>query len=204
MVDQHDFYTCVVPVQGPFVQPEALAFVHSFDSGIIPLWRKQRMFPPGTNAWSDIVTVSHIIIGRHIRDHVVPRQEFYVEMPLNADFEPPNLLEFPMTVTNTWDGGPDGIIPFDMSGAMVLWEKHLDNLTSATERVEEKQRRDRADFERAQRENAEDLEDRRRRLEKAVKPLLDKMTPRDWIEQYMAHKGRRRPLKAYAFHGRSA
>lgn len=161
------------------------------------------MFPPGTNAPSDIVTVSHIFLGRHVRDHTCPRQQFYVEMPSNADFERPNQLEFPMTVKNFWDGGPDGIIPFDMLGARIVWEKHLDDATPASERLAETQKREREDLEKAQKAVKDDLEDRRQRLEKTVQPLLDKMTPRDWYQQYMAHQGRRRPSVAYAFLGRS-
>jgi hypothetical protein len=203
MVDRHDFYTCVPPAQGPFVQPEALAFVHSFDPGVIPLWRKQRMLPPGTNAKKDIVTVSHIIIGRHVRDPLGPKQLFYVEMPFNADFPRPNYLDFPMTVKNTWDGGPDGIIPFDMAGARVLWEKHLDDMTSVMEAMLAKEQRDHEDLEETRRKVAEDLEDRRQRLEKTLQPLLDKMTPRDWAEQFMAYHGRRKPPRTYVFHGRS-
>jgi len=124
-------------------------------------------------------------------------------MPLHADFPVPNYLDFAMTVKNTWDGGPDGIIPFDMGGAKLLRERFLDDMTSAEERFKESEARSRRALEKARQEVKDELEDRRQQLEKAVQPLLDKMTPRDWIEQLMAHGGRRKAPRAYAFHGRS-
>jgi hypothetical protein len=197
-----DFYTCVCPVGGPFVQPEALAFVHEFDPGVIPIWRKQAMLPPGKNAPDDVVVVSHLGIARHLVDYYGPQQLFYVEMPFEAKHPRPNFLEHMLVMPNTWDGGPDGVIPFDMEGAKLLWELYLDEMTTGVEAYDVHEREESERKEREALARAEEDAYKRRAIWKNVSPLVERMTMRDW-EEGLAQR-RRKPRQPYVFLGRSA
>jgi hypothetical protein len=105
-----DLYTCVAP-PGYEKDPAITEAIHSFDPGVIPIWRIQVWLPP--HSFEPMLAVHHGI-GRHYPYPRQLRREFHVEMPQMATHPVPNFLDciFEDQEANGYVG-PGTYLPWD-------------------------------------------------------------------------------------------
>jgi hypothetical protein len=113
MLDREDFYTCVPDVMY-LPDPVAVAAIHEFDPGMIPMLRKVLWLRPG--GVEPFLSVHHVL-ARYVPDRRGAGAGFRVEMPLEPTHEAPNVIECVLKAPSPdeADGGPPAYRPFDMS-----------------------------------------------------------------------------------------
>jgi hypothetical protein len=191
-----DFYTCVPPVDRQF-DPSVLELIHSFDAGIIPIWRKQRYLRPGGKVPE---TFTHFGIARRVDTPSRNRLVLNVEMPEGEEYRRPNEL---IAIYEAQDetlmhhGGPGAYLPVDMRLYWTiinqfLWA-HVDWNKDAARRVEavEARKRKRAEDARAE------AEEKGREFDKWAQRQLDK--PGDSIRGFLEYRARMRARKPRPF-----
>lgn len=185
-----DWYTCVKPVDAPYVDEEVIKAIQAFDPSIIVLWRRQRYLRPGR---TEPETFTHLALGRHVK---VPTREmvlFHVEMPEDAEHEVPNELIL------VWEyfgedryfkgGGPGGHMPCDMRLYWFL-RHQFNNLRSGRTVALERERRIRDLHDRRRKQLRDELEYRQKHLDAFVMNQLDQ--PGDSVRGYAEYAARAR------------
>jgi hypothetical protein len=107
-----DQYTCVPPV-GYEKDPAVTAAIHTFDPGVIPIWRIQNWIAPGEEAPKQYV---HHGFSRYYPHPRRLRRGFVCPVPAGHRGETPNFLDFILEDQETLDfrrGGPGGFVPWD-------------------------------------------------------------------------------------------
>lgn len=185
-----DSYTCVPPTDRT-VDKAVLKAVHDFAPDLIPLWRKQQYIPPGG---TQPFTVSHLCLGRYIKD---PRNRLhipYVEMPAGARHPMPNVLERVFEdkedLTVLHHGGPGRDLPFDMAAVRELraTDSFADNRPQHV--IDEENDRNRIEAEIKRLEFFVDQwEYRQKHIDKFVQKQLD--APGDTFRAWQEYRRRR-------------
>lgn len=186
-----DFYTCVPPADRP-INKAVLRAIHSFDPGLIPIWRKQLYLPPGE---STPVMVTHHGIARHVKDPKGARRLFHVEMPRNAKHPTPNLLEAILEEENErmmHEGGPGSFQRFDM-WLYHLLRRQFNVSKSPKDIIANIMKRKDAERERARENRRQEDEYKQKRIEKMLAKYDGKITDAD-VRAYW-HRMRHRPSR---------
>lgn len=156
--------------------------IHSFDPGVIPIWRISAYVPPGRTSPQTFV---HHGIGRHFPYQRRVRRHFQCDMPLNATFGVPNFLDCIFEDTNSAAyirGGPGDFWPWDWG--VYYWARwHFERITAAAwvKRMEKRRAREA----KARKDWEDDLEYRKRQLEPWIQKQLEKLSDADW-DRYRA------------------
>lgn len=185
--------TCVPPAGFP-KDPAVTRALHSFDPGIIPIWREALYTPPGES--SPRVFVHHGI-GRYYPNPRQLRRRFHVEMPSDADFQAPNFLDaiFEDVYSESYvKSGPGAYLPWDWSVYKWCRERFIEITVKAYLKRLEK-RKAREDRERASWQD--DLNRREKELEPWIQKQLAKLSDADW-EKYLAYWAEREKEKLEA------
>lgn len=188
-----DFYTCVPPSDRP-VDPVVLRMIHTFDPGLIPIWRKQLYLPTGAQR---PILVTHHGIARHVRDPKGDRRLFHVEMPSNAKHPQPNLLEAILEEEDELmlhHGGPGKFQRFDMWLYKML-RRQFNVTKSPTEIIAAIMKRKDAVRDAARKAFREEHEYRKRHLDAYVAARIDKIGPADFRDYVARMQGKNRPTR---------
>jgi hypothetical protein len=172
-----DFYTCVAPADRP-IDPVVLRWIHTFDPGLIPIWRKQLYLAPGAQK---PILVTHHGIARHVRDPKGARRLFHVEMPSNAKHPQPNLLEAILEEEDLCmlhEGGPGKFQRFDMWLYRML-RKQYNVSKSPKEVVAAIMKRKDEERERAREARKREEEYRQRAINRFVASRIDSISESD-------------------------
>lgn len=171
-----DHYTLVTPVDGPFVDPAALALIRSFDPGVIPIWRKQLW----QRADGSVVVHSTVGIARYNPDPKAVRHEFRFELPAGWTGPKPNMLEFWWRVIK--HGEPDEALPFDLSLAAAMREAY--ETRTAKEFIRDIEGRGQAEKQAAMLAHARETAAREREMNRQIATVFKTNTFQDLIDQY--------------------
>lgn len=172
-----DFYTCVIPPHMA-VDRVTLRRIHEFDPGLIPMVRKQRYLPPGSDT---PVTVSHFALGRHVRNPRNRHVGFYVEMPLGAKHPRPNVLEAVLEERDLQmlqEGGPGKFQRFGPWLYLVLRAQFLANKTGRQWLREQQRTREEREA-RERRFRADEMQYRGKGMERLHRRAAE-LGPADW------------------------
>jgi hypothetical protein len=185
-----DRYTCVAP-PGYEKDPAVTAAIRSFDPTMIPMWRIQLWYAPRE---FEPIKVVHHGIGRYYPYPRYVRRPFHVDTPQGWTGEIPNFLDafFEDPEPNKFIGPPT-YIPWDwrtyrfcrQQWILLTVDKYRLRIAAHRERMEADSKK-----------HTEEIEYRKRVFEKTALPMLDKITPQDWLEYMkLQREGRpRRPL----------
>lgn len=192
-----DFYTCVQPVGGPIHDTTVVKAIHGFDPGAIPMWRKQRYLPPGSN---QAVLVSHLAFGRHVPFPHRQLALFNVEMPPGSSRNavPNELLmiwEF-FDATYWYEGGPGAVFPSDMRQFRYMRADYLRGDKKGGDRFAERETEKLTAREQARAARAREDEYKQRRLDDYVERQLE--MPGDTARAFREYRARNRAMRAQA------
>ena len=191
-----DLYTCVAP---PGFEKDAAVTeaIRSFDPEMVPAWRIQLWHPPGTN---DVLKVVHHGIMRYYPFPRFLRQLFHVEVPQGWEGPVPNFMDVFFDddeVTNHI--GPGAYMPWDWhvyrycrgNWVLLTQQKYHARIEAHRKRVADERRKD-----------AEERAYKRGFFEKTALPMMDKITPEDWLEyeQLRQQRGRSARRTSVAIH----
>lgn len=175
-------YTCVRPADQPAPDQSMLANVHAFDRSIVPIWEKRQYIPPGETKPVVIVRAG---LARHVPDPKGARYLMHVEMPTDADFEAPNILDPGIfearDKTLLHHGGPGAYKPLDGRIYRYLRARY-DEAKSAKQRAREYMAALKAQREKQLRVHADKLAYIERDFEKYAGKKLETATVREFRE----------------------
>jgi len=185
-----DFYTCVPQAHMP-IDKTVLRAIHSFDPGLIPMWRKQMFLPPGS---VKPMVVTHYALGRRVRDPHGAYALLRVEMPRDAKHPKPNLLEVILENQDNKEGGPGSHVKFNMGLYHFLRKQYTDAMTA-----KEINRKLEAAAKRKLEAKQKALDELAYR-QKQLQPFITKMLERSNIQDFREYQARaRRGYKAKPF-----
>jgi len=178
--------TAVAP-PGYEADPAVTAAIHSFDPGVIPVWRISVYRPPNEDQVQQFV---HHGIARHYPYFTHVRRPFQVDMPVAADFLEPNFLDCIFEDTHSkafLRSGPGDFMPWTWD--TYLWcRQQFERITIAAymKRIEKRQAREakmRKDWQ-------EELDYRKAQIQPYIDKKLEKLSAADW-RQYNAYMAER-------------
>jgi hypothetical protein len=176
-----DYYTCVPP-PGCAYDPVALAAIHEFDPGVLPIWRIQLWRVPG---FVEPRPFAHAGIARISTAPQWKRTGFYVRMPQGAEHRRPNFLECFFEGAPVAPGGPGAYQAFGWAAYYYtrskfgyLTVRHYDQL------IERKKQR----YEELRRKHREELDYRRKQIEPYLMRKAATLSRADWERYVVAQR----------------
>lgn len=179
--------TAVAPA-GYECDPAVTAAIHTFDPGVIPIWRISVYRAPNEEQFRQFV---HHGIGRHYPYFTHLRRPFQVDMPAGASAQDePNFLD--CIFEDVWSkaymrSGPGDFMPWD-SWTYKFCRTHWERITLAAydKRIEKRKAREKKMHD----DWLEEIEYRKAQIAPFIDKKLANLSPADW-RQYAEYQAKR-------------